>query len=63
MITGTIPSVMPAIYDTAFDYDELVKTFYARDDIDHRVFIWPGQAIWVNTDTGEKKTNRKNWKP
>lgn len=63
MITGTIPPVMPAIYDTAINYDETLGEFYARDDIDHRVFIPPRQAVWVNTATGEKRANRENWKP
>jgi hypothetical protein len=63
MITGTLPAPTPAIWDTTVDYDEASGDFYARSDIDHKVLIRPAQAIWVNTDTGERKTDRKNWKP
>ena len=63
MITGTIPPLTPAIWDTTIDYDEALGEFYARDEIDHRVFIGMQQAIWVNTDTGERRVHRKNWKP
>lgn len=34
MITGTVPPVMPAIWDTTIDYDESLGEFYARQDID-----------------------------
>ena len=63
MITGTVPSLQPVIWDIATDYKEVEERFYARSDIDHKVLIKDGQAIWVNVETGEIKTERANWKP
>lgn len=59
MITGTVPPPRPAIWDTTFNYKEVEERFYARSDIDHRVYIRENQAIWVNPDTGEIKTGRR----
>ena len=59
MITGTLPVLLQVIYDTAFDYKEAEGRFYARSDIDHRVYISDRQAIWVSPDTGEIKTARR----
>lgn len=59
MITGTVPPLRPVIWDIATDYKEIEGRFYARDDIDRKVDIRIGQAVWVNPDTGEIKTERR----
>ncbi|MBA7574409.1 hypothetical protein ES708_16215 [subsurface metagenome] len=66
MITGTVPpvpSIRPPVWDTTFDYREAEKRFYARSDIDHRVYIHRNQAVWVNPATGEIQTGWEGWKP
>lgn len=63
MITGTVPPLRPPVWDTSFDYKEIEGRFYARSDIDHKVYIRRSQAVWANPDTGEIKTQRENWKP
>lgn len=58
MITGTIPPLQPVIWDIATDYKEAEERFYARDDIDHKVYIPDRQAVYGNPETGEIKTAR-----
>jgi len=59
MITGTVPPPRPAVFDTTFNYKELEGRFYARSDIDHRIYIRDKDSIWVNPDTGEIRSGRK----
>ena len=58
-ITGTVPPRVkePVIWDIATDYNAVEKCFYAREDIDRKVFISDLQAIYGNPDTGELKTD------
>jgi hypothetical protein len=53
------PTVEPLIMDLTWDYKEDEESFYARSDIDHKVYIPDTQAIWVKPDTGEMKTDWK----
>lgn len=62
-ITMTITPLERAIWDIAIDYDAAAREFYARSDIDRRVFIPLPQSIWVNPNTGERKTNWRHWSP
>lgn len=47
------------IWDIAIDYDPVLEVFYARDDIDRRVYLSETQVVYVNPATGEKKITRK----
>lgn len=49
-------AVKPIVLDCTLDYNEVAGLFFARDDIDHKVDITPGQALIVNTETGEITT-------
>jgi len=49
----------PVVWDIATDYKEVEGRFYARSDIDHKVYIRDDQAVWVNPDTGEMKIARR----
>jgi len=49
-------TIKPVIWDTTFNYKEDEQKFYARSDIDHKVYISEEEAIYVNPNTGEIKT-------
>lgn len=44
------------ILDSTIDYDG--SDFYAKDDVDHRVYLPSSQSLVVDKDTGEMKTTR-----
>lgn len=71
MITGTLPpkrilvpvpvpapEPIPVIWDTTWDYRESEGRFYARPDVDHKVYMAEDEHIWVNPNTGEIKNGR-----
>lgn len=56
VIVPALPQVPKSVvWDTSLNYKEDEGRFYARSDIDHKVYISDKQAIWVNPSTGEIK--------
>jgi hypothetical protein len=57
-VTIVPAAITPVVWDTTFDYNEAEKRLYARDDIDHKVYI-SHQFVWFNPDTGEIETAKE----
>ena len=50
----------PVIYDITIDYDETSEILYARDDIDHKVYVPSNHDIMGDTKTGQIKAVDNN---
>lgn len=50
-----IPPRPRVVWDVSMNYKEDEERFYARSDIDHKVYLSDKEVIYVNPNTGEIK--------